>query len=63
MPTVHVPYVNIALDLFSLLVVLIVFIACIGEKVKRYGGSVRFLALVSFVILALIADMVSWLGE
>ena len=63
MPTIHVPYVNIALDLLSLIVVLIVFIACIGEKMKRYGGSVRFLILVSFVSLALIADMVSWFGE
>ena len=63
MPTIHIPYVNIALDLFGLIVVLVVFAACVGEKMKRQNGSKSFLALLIFVTLALVTDMISWFGE
>ena len=63
MPTLDLSYVNMALDLFGLIVVLIVFAACYDEKRKKRRGATHFLALLSLVIVALIADIVSWIGE
>lgn len=31
MPSIHLPYINIALDAFSFIVTLIIFAACINE--------------------------------
>ena len=63
MPSIHLPYVNIALDAFALVVTLIIFVACINEYSNRKIGSKHFLFLQSAVVIALISDMVGWLGE
>ena len=63
MPSIHLPYVNIALDAFALVVTLIIFVACINEYSNRKIGSKHFLLLQLSVVIALISDMVSWLGE
>lgn len=63
MPSVNLPYIDIALDLFALTVVLIIFATCFGELIKKKSGSKSFLFLLLFVILALGADIVGWFGE
>ena len=63
MPSIHLPYVNIALDAFALVVTLIIFVACINEYSNRKIGSKHFLFLQSAVVIALISDMVGWFGE
>ena len=63
MPSIHLPYVNIALDAFALVVTLIIFVACINEYSNRKTGSKHFLFLQSAVVIALISDMVGWFGE
>ena len=63
MPSIHLPYVNIALDAFALVVTLIIFVACINEYSNRKTGSKHFLLLQSAVVIALISDMVGWFGE
>ena len=63
MPTVQLPYVNIALDAFALVVVLFVFVSCIYEYSEKKSGSVYFPVLLISVIVALICDIVGWLGE
>jgi signal transduction histidine kinase len=63
MPSIHLPYVNIALDAFALLVNLIIFTACIKEYSNKKAGSIHFLLLQISVIVALIADMIGWFGE
>ena len=63
MPSIHLPYVNIALDAFALVITLIIFVACINEYSNRKIGSKHFLLLQSAVVIALISDMVAWFGE
>lgn len=63
MTTISVPYLNIVLDLMGLFVVLIIFVACAGEKVKQKRGSNFFLSMLVVIALSLIADGVSWIGE
>ena len=63
MPSIHLPYVNIALNAFALVVTLIIFVACINEYSNRKIGSKHFLFLQSAVVIALISDMVGWLGD
>ncbi|MBQ9749225.1 MAG: histidine kinase [Clostridia bacterium] len=63
MPSIHLPYVNIALDAFALVVTIIIFVACINEYSNRKIGSKHFLFLQSAVVIALISDMVGWFGE
>lgn len=64
MPRIHLPYVNIALDAFGLLVMLIIVLSCVNEHIRnRHGTSKSFIALLVFVILTLIADLLSWIGE
>ena len=63
MPSIHLPYVNIALDAFALIVTLIVFIACVQEYSNKKIGSKKFLIFQISVIVALVAAMVGWLGE
>ena len=63
MPSIHLPYVNIALDAFALIVTLIVFIACVQEYSNKKIGSKKFLIFQISVIVALVADMLGWLGE
>ena len=61
MPTVHLPYINIALDAFALLVALIIFSACLGEIKK--DRSRFFLPFVLSIIIALVADISCWFCE
>ena len=63
MPSVHLPYINIALDSFALLVALIIFSSCLSELSDKKARSKHFLLLVLSVIVALVADIVSWIGE
>ena len=63
MPTLDFPHVNIALDVFALIISLIILIACVSEYSKKKVGSKHFLAFQFFVFIALTADIVSWFGE
>ena len=63
MPSLYLPYVNIALDSFALLVALTIFIACVGEFSKKKMGSRSFLGFQISVIFALIFDIIAWVGE
>ena len=64
MPSIHLPYVNIALDAFGLLVMVIILFSCVNEHVRnRRGTSKSFIALLVFIIATLIADLLSWIGE
>lgn len=63
MPTTNLTNINIATDAVALIVTLIVFSACLGERISRKRGSNYFLALLGFVTLALAADLLGWVGE
>ena len=64
MPSIHLPYINIALDTFGLLVMVIVFLSCINEHIRNSRGTSRsFMLLLVFVITTLISDLLSWVGE
>ena len=63
MPSIHLPYINIALDAFALVITLIILSTCINEFSNKKIGSRHFLLLQIAVAVALIADIVSWFGE
>jgi len=63
MADIYFPYMNIALDAFALLVTLIVFASCFREFLNQAVKTKHFLFLLCSVIVALIADIVSWVGE
>ena len=63
MTTISASHVNIALNLTGLFIVLLIFVGCIGEKIKQKRGSNYFLTLLAAIALALVADSVSWIGE
>jgi len=63
MPSINLPYINIALDAFALIVVLVILAACCRELFIEKSGSGHFLLLLLFVTLTLGADIVSWAGE
>ena len=63
MPSIHLPYVNIALDTFALLVALIILCTCANEYSKKKIGSNHFLSFQISIVIALIADIIGWLGE
>lgn len=63
MPSLYLPYVNIALDSFALVVVLIILATCINEFSNKKSGSKHFLLYQISIAVALIADMIGWLGE
>ena len=63
MPSIHLPYVNIALDTFALLVTLILLSSCISEYSQRKKTAKYFLMYQICVIVALAADIVAWVGE
>lgn len=50
------PITNIALDLFGIVILTIIFSSCLGEKIKNETRSPVFLVLISLVIGALIVD-------
>ena len=63
MPSLHLPYVNIALDSFALIVALIILASCIKEYSKKKIAAKHFLLFQIFIVIALVADIVAWLGE
>jgi len=63
MPSLHIPFVNIALDAFALIVTLIILVACAREYSKKRVGSRYFLFFQIFITVALVADIVAWFGE
>lgn len=63
MPSIHLPYINIALDAFALVIMIIIHSTCLKEFSSKKIGSRHFLLLQFSVIVALIADMVGWIGE
>jgi two-component sensor histidine kinase len=63
MPSVYLPYINIALDSFALVVTLIIFAACFCELSRKTLRARHFLVLLCSVVVALIADIVSWVVE
>ena len=63
MPSLHLPYVNIALDTFALVVVLVLLTSCLHEVSQKKSGARRFLFYQISVAVALIADIIAWIGE
>lgn len=64
MPSIILPYVNIALDGFGLLVMFIILLSCLNEHIQnRRATSKSFIALLVFVIGTLVSDLLSWVGE
>ncbi len=63
MPSLHLPYVNIALDSFALLITLIILATFVGEFSKKNIGSKHFLIYQVSIAIALVADIIGWLGE
>ncbi len=63
MPRIELAYVNIALNFFGFIVIAIIFSACFGEWLKQRSGTKSFIILLGFVMLALMADTVSWICE
>ena len=63
MPIIELAYVNVALNMFGLIVVAIIFSACLGEWLRQRSGTKSFVILLGFVMLALIADSVGWACE
>lgn len=63
MPSILLPYVNIVLDSFALVVVLTIFVACIGEFSKKNMSSRNFMLFQISIIAAIIFDIVAWVGE
>ena len=63
MPSIYLPYVNIALDEFALIVTLIIFVVCVSEFSSKKVGCKHFLMLQSATLVALVADILGWIGE
>lgn len=64
MPSLYLPYVNIALDAFGLLVMAIILLSCINEHVRNSRcASKSFIFLLVFIVATLTADLLSWVGE
>lgn len=63
MPSIHLPYINIALDAFALVITLIIFISCVSEFSNKKIGLRYFLLLQVAVAASLVADIISWIGE
>lgn len=57
------PTLNIALNLFSLAIVTIVFISCLVERVKGEVTTNSFVLLTASIIVSLIGDLFGWIGE
>lgn len=63
MPNINFPYLSLALDAFGLVIIFIILTSCISERVRKRGGSVRFILLMSCIAATLIADIIGWIGE
>ena len=63
MPSIHLPYINIALDAFALVVALVLASSCLSEiSRKNLRGRYFFFETVG-ISVALFADMVAWFCE
>ena len=63
MPTLYLPYLNIALDLFGLIVILIILLSSINERLGKGKSQRYFFVMLPFVMLALVADTAAWICE
>ena len=63
MPNIYLPYINIAIDSFALVVMLIVFASCFPEFSNKRRGSKSFFVLLSSVTGALVADILASICE
>ena len=63
MPIIELAYVNVALNILGLIFVTIIFSSCLGEWLQHRSGTRSFVVLLLFVMLALLADTVSWVSE
>ena len=63
MLSIHLPYVNIALDTFALIVTSIILFTCISEYSNKKTGTKYFLLYQISVVIALIADIIAWMCE
>ena len=63
MPTVHLPYINIALNLFALVVALVILASSVSEYSRKNLRTKYFLGETLAVIIALIANIVAWFAE
>ena len=63
MPSIHLPYINIAIDSFALLVTLIIFLSCFKERSRKNSRTRYFLLFLAAVSIALVSDIVAWLCE
>ena len=63
MQSIELAYVNVAMNAFGLIVMMIIFSACLGEWISHKIGSKNFLALLILVMIALAAEIVAWLCE
>ena len=55
--------VNIALDAFAVIVLFIILLSTLSERLKKESTSFAFPTILLSIILTLIADIVSWIGE
>ena len=63
MPSIHLPYVNIALDIFALFVTVVILSVCASEYSRKSKATKYFLIFQISIVVALIADIISWIGE
>ncbi len=63
MPSIHLPYVNIALNAFALIVTVVIFLSCYKEYSKTNTRAKFFLYEIIAIAVALTADTVAWLCE
>ena len=63
MPHLHLQELNIALDVFSLVVTLIIMSSCIHEFSRAKTGARHFLLFQASIAVALVADIIGWIGE
>ena len=57
------PQINIALDAFAFIIMLIIFLSCLEERIKQETRSNCYLFTLCTIMLALAADTASWIGE
>ena len=63
MPSIYFPYINIALDVFALMITIIILASCFKEFSSKKARTRYFLLLLCSASVALIADTVSWFSE
>ena len=57
------PIVNISLDLFASIIVLILFLSSLFEKIKKESNSIFFPLLLGAIELTLLSDAIAWFCE